>query len=114
MLGDEIKFDIDRLANEVDEVFQEKYAKGQQLLQGHLTKFDKQLQDNVEVYRKQVGKVIEANLELVLQEMQKGRSTIQINGGDPIVIGQMDHPQTEAVIKSLVAHKKILLVGPAG
>lgn len=114
MLGDEIDFDIERLAKEVDGVFQEKFKKGEQVIEQNIQDFDKLCKKNLEVYRKDVGEVITTNIDVVLQELQKGRSVIHIDNGPPITINQMDHPQTEDVIKSLVAHKKILLVGPAG
>lgn len=112
------KFDIERLAKEIDGIFQDK-------LKDKLLLFDKdisktsdewrlELQENLKKHQDAAKKAAKNMRDKILEEISKGRTTIILPENVQIEIQHMDHPKMEDVISSLSLHHKVMLVGPAG
>lgn len=115
-------FDIDRLAKEVDDLFQSKVSsKTEELLQytgavteAQLGEFRSKVLDSLEDYQKEVDQIFPGIKSRLLEEMQKGRTTIVMPDKTEITIEHMDHPVLEEVMQALIQQRKAMLVGPAG
>lgn len=113
------EFDIERLAKEIDEVFQNKQEKS-------FKSFDSETNQIIKKREQELDRIVNQKKEAVrevfsdirgelLQEMQRGKSQIILERGGPsISIGHLDHPKMEDVIQSLYLTRKAMLVGPAG
>lgn len=126
----ELQFNIKRLAGEIDKVFQEELSVkkekisdfGIQVLDNVKSKakdFDHQIKmvtnENLIYYKSQTIKHLETIKQDLIDEINKGRSIININRNElTINVGRNNHPEYENVIQSLTLTGKAMLVGPAG
>lgn len=113
------KFDIERLAREIDEVFKNKQEKS-------FRSFDSETNQIVKRREQELDKILKQKKEAVrevfsdirgelLQEIQRGRTQLILERGGPCIsTGHLDHPKMEDVIQSLYLTRKAMLVGPAG
>jgi hypothetical protein len=121
---DEIKsqavpeFDLDRLAKEIDTIFQDK-------LKDSILAFDVDVSKSSDEWRLELQNILKEHKDAakyaarnmrdkIMEEIVKGRTTIVLPNTSEIEIQHMDHPKMEDVVKSLVIQKKTMLVGPAG
>ena len=108
------KFNKEKLAKEIDEMFQEKLKKtietNKELLESS-TNTTKYL---VEKYKKEVDAIFPDIKNALIAEIQRGHTTIILPSLAEIRIQEMDHPKVKDVIQSLHLQRKAMLVGPAG
>lgn len=112
------EFDLDKLAREIDEVFQEKMdtaidsleGNSKIILNGSVTEISAII---TKAKDKLKGELTDLK-QMILGEMSKGRSVINLPEGITITTGVLDHPKVEDVVKSLSQQRKAMLVGPAG
>ncbi len=112
------EFDYDRLAQEIDNIFQDKFKKTYKLFDDTtlqiLDKRNKEFDGIIKEKKKAVREILANIREELIAEIQKGRTTIVLPNQQEIEIEHMDHPKMEAVVKSLQLTNKAMLVGPAG
>jgi len=131
-----VKFDYDRLAQEVDmevdmklkliENFIKKAGgdslKELQSLSESLEMdldhtFDALRKDHTNTFNQHFRKLLEDTREELLAELAKGRTQIHLTTDSRVLsinVDNSDHPKTEDVIESLAIFGKSMLVGPAG
>jgi hypothetical protein len=116
-----LEFDLERLAKEIDEVFQETQGKYIENSSNILSSYQELLEEKTEklkeAYFTETSRIVSNIKEDLLQEFNKGRSIINITVGDTTVSANVDHlahPIYEKALKTLVFSKKLMLVGPAG
>jgi GTPase SAR1 family protein len=116
-----LEFDLERLAGEIDEVFQEtqtKYIENSSTILSSYEELLKEKTDKLkEEYISETSNIINNIKEDLFQEFNKGRSIINITIGDTNVSANVDHlahPIYEKALQTLVFSKKLMLVGPAG
>ena len=122
-------FDLERLAKEIDAVFQMKFKIGldhvteqsSRLVKdtdSKLTKMfantDLEIRDLVSNYKEKIDAIFPEIKDRLLEEITKDRTTIVLPTGSEIHVQHMDHPEMESVVKSLTMQGKAMLVGPAG
>lgn len=115
-------FDIDRLAKEIDVIFQEqlsiseaKYeAQASSITEGSLNKFEDLLEDTYQKYASEVDAIFPTIKDKLFEEFSKGRTTLVLPSKEEITVEHMDHPELESVMESLHYQRKAMLVGPAG
>lgn len=108
------QFDLDRLAKEIDTLFQEKINHTCEVHNELGYNFLLKTEEKIEHYREQVDKIFKDIKESLIAEIQRGHTTIVMPNLQEIDIQHMDHPEMKNVIVSLVNQKKAMLVGPAG
>lgn len=115
-------FDIDRLANEIDGIFQvglkETTKKHKEVAEEITSQALKSLQggteEKIEKYREEVEAIFPDMKDRLLEEFHKGRTILVLPDKSEIKVEHMDHPVLEAVMQSLHYQRKAMLVGPAG
>jgi len=126
---EQLEFNLDRLAAESDIVFKKQLveAKSELKKESDSVALDVlgTLKEKVMAHRdavagdfqKEVEKVLVDTKEMLLEELRKGRTTINVNTGEAAhsySISTDDHYMMEEVFESLLLHKKVMLVGEAG
>lgn len=112
------EFDLDRLAQEIDEVFQNTASK-------EIEAFNNSSSQIVEKRAEELAKIVKEKKKAVrdllsdikgelIAEISRGRTEIIVNNTSSIEVEHLSHPKYEAVIKTLLLTKKAMLVGPAG
>lgn len=115
-------FDIDRLAKEIDGIFQENLKttakKHTEVAEEITSQALKSLQGNteekIEKYKEEVEAIFPSMKDRLLEEFHKGRTILVLPDKSEIKVEHMDHPVLEAVMQSLHYQRKAMLVGPAG
>lgn len=117
-VSEQPEFDLDRLAKEIDGVFQEKMRVKAELLDTEsvkiLEKKNQELLDLFASYNEQVKAIFPDIKEELLAEIAKGRTVIVLPNRSEINVQHMDHPEMVHVVESLALHNQAMLVGPAG
>ena len=126
---EQFQFNLDRLASETDVVVKKQLdiAKGEfkvevasvndeviAELKGKVALIKDEVADK---FTTEVGVILSNTKDLLLDELRKGRTTINVGIGDianTYSISNDDHYMMETVFKSLLLHKKIMLAGEAG
>ena len=112
------EFDYDRLAKEIDTIFQDKYKRASRNLEDTtsqiLAKRDKEFEAIIKEKKNAVRNILSNIREELIAEVAKGRTTIVLPSTQEINITHTDHPKMEAVVQSLSLFNKAMLVGPAG
>lgn len=115
-------FDIDRLAEEIDGLFQNQLkertdqlvdfseAISTSTLADIRTKADVLVND----YEQEVEKIFPTIKDRLIEEFRKGRTNIVLSDKKEIIVDAMDHPVFEEVMLNMLEQKKAMLVGPAG
>lgn len=115
-------FDIDRLAGEIDNLFQNQLkertdqlvdfseAISTSTLADIRTKADVLVND----YEQEVEKIFPTIKDRLIEEFRKGRTSIVLSDKKEIIVDAMDHPVFEEVMLNMLEQKKAMLVGPAG
>lgn len=112
MTNPPLTFDIERLASEIDDVFQEKVEKN---IDYFRQTGDQIILDNLEVYRSIIAETIKNSRDALFKEFEKEVCVITIPEKNlEVNIGRNDHPKFANVVQSLSLTGKALLVGPAG
>lgn len=107
-------FDINRLAKEIDEMFQKKINEATSRHTNISDSALKRAKSDMDKYQQDVQKTFKDIREQLLAEVTRGHTTIVLPDQMQINIQHMDHPKMVDVIKSLNMQKKAMLVGPAG
>lgn len=115
-------FDIDRLAKEIDGIFQEnlktttkKHTEvAEEITSQALKSLQGGTEEKIEKYREEVEAIFPSMKDRLLEEFHKGRTILVLPDKSEIKIEHMDHPVLEAVMQSLHYQRKAMLVGPAG
>ena len=111
-------FDLDRLAKDIDNIFQAKLEKNIKDLRNDTTALlhgvDDKLTEQFTEFKQRVDSIFPDIKEKLIEEIKGGRTTIVLPNIQEITVGHMDHPVTENAIKSLQLQRKLMLVGPAG
>lgn len=117
----ELEFDLDRLASEIDQEFQKthtKYTDSAGLIYESYSNLLKENKDLLtESFSKECKAILDNIKEDLIAEVKKGRSVIQINQNNnklDIHVDHMAHPIYEDAMKTLLLSKKLMLVGHAG
>jgi len=112
------EFDVDRVAKELDGVFQSvltgKISTLDNEAKVRVSKFEEELDVALKVYGKEIQTIFPEIKQRLLDEVIKGRAVIVLPDSAEVAISHMDHPEMENVVKSLHLHNKAMLVGPAG
>lgn len=112
------QFDVDRVAKELDEIFQVVLKSSLEVFEGksdaEISNFKKELTKSIEEYKAKIAEIFPNIKDELLAEIAKGRTVLELPQGVEINIQHMDHPKLESVIKSLHYQRKAMLVGPAG
>lgn len=107
----ELVIDKKRVAEEINQTFQQVYEE-------QYTQFSKTLKKSTDEGIIKIGQettaLVESMRERLLEEVRRGRTIINLGEALSISVGDLDHPEFEAVIKSLHLFGKVMLVGPAG
>lgn len=126
---EQLEFNLDRLATESDKVFKTQLDRSKVELKTQATSVSgevladlktkvNQVKDSVtDEFMDGVKEVMRNSKELLLEELRKGRTIINVGAGEiahSISVSSDDHYMMESVLKSILLHKKILLVGEAG
>ena len=109
-----IFFDINRLSEEIDGLFEKRY---EDLKEKHINlteSFNTTVDEKYNAYLKLVSQIAPDFKEMLLNEIRKSKTTIILNNNFELSINELDHPILCDVIKSLNLYKKVMLVGPAG
>lgn len=118
-----VEFDLDRLVREIDQTFQttEKESLAKFIENCNTVRitqagrFDTFLGEKLKDHEANYAQIARDYKQELLNEIARGRTLITIsNTGQEIGVGYMDHPAMEAVIKTIVLNKRVMLVGPAG
>jgi MoxR-like ATPase len=111
-------FDLDRLAKDIDGVFQAKLENNIKDLRKDSTKLlnevDDKLTEQFTDFKQRVDAIFPDIKERLVEEIQRGRTIIVLPNAQEVNVQHMDHPVTEGAIKSLQLQRKLMLVGPAG
>lgn len=126
---EQYQFNLDRLATETDAVVKKQLDAARGSIKGEAEEVAKEvigtLKTKVESVRdkvsdeftKEIEAVLNTSKEMLLEELRKGRTVINVGVGEigrQYSISNDDHYMMEAVFKSLLLHKKIMLAGEAG
>lgn len=126
---EQLQFNLDRLASETDNVIKTQVREAQVELKSDADevagKVISELKEKVIVVRdavveefvKKANETMVNNKEMLLEELRKGRTTINVGSGAIAAtysISTDDHYMMESVFKSLLLHKKAMLAGEAG
>ena len=115
---DPIEFDLDRLAEDIDGVFNkvlENHIENLDTLQNNkFEEFSESIEEQMQIYGESIEAIFPEIKQRLLDEIAKGRTIIVLPDATEINVLHSDHPKMESVIKSLHLHKKAMLVGPAG
>lgn len=118
----EFYFNLPKLSEEVDVLFEKKLLQTEQVLdttfrkgvEGHrafcsefTTQFEKE-------YRETISKVLSEAKDELINEISKGRTILNISDNVTMNIEESAHHQFEEVFRKLITHKKVMLVGKAG
>lgn len=114
-----VKVDLDRIAKEIDTVFQKISLDSLVSFEKDSTSLSiealKDIEEIVEESKILVKKTVNSIREEIKKELLEGRATIVVNSSNTnISVGENDHPEMENVILSIVQQDKSMLVGPAG
>lgn len=107
-------FDIGRLANDIDALFDKKLEEASKEHSNISKQAITAANTFMSNYMSKVQTTFKDIREELLAEVSRGRTTIVLNQNTHIDIQHMDHPKMEDVIKSLHLNHKAMLVGPAG
>jgi len=111
-------FDLDRLAKDIDDVFQKQLERKISELRLDSNKLlhevDDKLTEQFTGFKQRVDSIFPDIKERLVEEIQRGRTIIVLPSTQEINVQHMDHPVTEGAIKSLQLQRKLMLVGPAG
>ena len=111
-------FDLERLAKEIDAVFQMKFKIGLDHVEKGMDELvqevDLDIRKLLHTYKEKIDAIFPEIKDRLLEEIAKGRTTIVLPTGSEIHVQHMDHPEMESVVKSLTMQRKVMLVGPAG
>lgn len=117
----ELEFDLERLAGEIDQEFQKMHTKYTDSASGIFTSYSDLLkenkEENIKNYEKETKKILKSIKEDLIEEINKGRTIIQINNNNSqleVNVGHLAHPIYEKALSMLVLTRKLMLVGPAG
>lgn len=117
----DLEFDLERLASEIDQEFQKTHKKYTDSAVSIYESYSSLLKENkdlmAESFSKECKEVLSNIKDDLISEINKGRSVIQINQNNnkiEINVDHMAHPIYEDALKTLLLSKKLMLVGPAG
>ena len=119
------RFDINRLAKEIDSLFQKVLKKSTEECTVSVNETKStcnelvssakiETQQLIKKYREEIATIFPNIKEELIKEIQKGRTILSFADNTVIPIQDTDHPKMKDVIVSLKMQKKVLLVGPAG
>lgn len=125
---EQFKFNMDRLAKETDTIVKGQLKEAENSFKGvadgvalevlsELKQTVTIVRDKIEdEFKADIAKTLKDSKELLLEELRKGRTTINVMGENPITysVSTDDHYMMETVFKSLLLHKKIMMAGEAG
>ena len=117
----DLEFDLERLASEIDQEFQKTHKKYTDSAGSIYESYSVLLKENKDLmadsFSKECKGVLSNIKDDLISEINKGRSVIQINQNNSkieINVDHMAHPIYEDALKTLLLSKKLMLVGPAG
>lgn len=108
------KFDFERLATEIDGMFQSKLVEAKSKHDVITRGFNTALESNFNTYKNKVHEIFPSIKDSLIAEIQRGHTTIVLPDHREIAITATDHPKLKDVILSLEMQRKAMLVGPAG
>lgn len=121
MAKDEIKvpkFDLDRLAKEIDELFQNTLGDKTLLFDNEISKtmneWRVEMETSIKEYNKAAKNAAKNMRDKIMEGISKGRVTLVLPDQKEVVVEHMDHPKMEDVVSSMTMHGKVMMVGPAG
>jgi len=107
-------FDIKRVSEELNELFQERLEASLSAQTESLSAFNNSVLSTYKMFEQRIKDTLPDIVEGLKAEIQKGHITIVIPERGEFNVQSTDHPKMADVVMSLQVQRKAMLVGPAG